>query len=137
MGEYGPGIDVGLVAGESLQPFRFVAVSSDGRLYQSVGSGDEITVGVTGSGVSAGSAVPATFTGVCKVEAAEQLEPGAPIVSDGYGRAANWVDAMSPTLGICLAAAGGAGEIVYAIFTPRVWPIVDSELVPVSAGRYT
>ena len=137
MSEFGPGIDVGLVAGEDLTTFRFVALGDDGKLYTATGASDELVVGVTGMGVSAGSAVPATFTGVAKIESAEALSPGAPIVSDGYGRAANWIDALSPTLGICLRASIGAGEITLLLFTPRVWPVVDGEVVPVFAGRYT
>ena len=137
MSEYGPGIDVGLVAGEDLTTFRFVALGDDGKLYQATGASEELVVGVTGMGVSAGTAVPATFVGVAKTEAAEQLCAGAPIVSDGFGRAANWIDALSPTLGICLRAATGAGEVILLLFTPRVWPVVDGEVVPVYAGRYT
>jgi Uncharacterized conserved protein (DUF2190) len=135
--EFGPGIDVGLVAGEDLTTFRFVALGDDGLLYQATGASDELVVGVTGMGVSAGDAVPATFTGVAKIEAAEQLYAGAPIVSDGYGRAANWIDALSPTLGVCLRAAAGASEITLLLFTPRTWPVVDGEVIPIFGGRYS
>ena len=138
--EYGAGDALSLVAGETLLPFRFAAISSDGKLYLATGAGDEITVGVTTAGVAAGSAVAAVFTGLAKIESAEALTPGAPIVSDGFGRCANWVDLMSPTLGIAMAPAGGAGEIIFGLFTPRVWPIYTLDggqawALPVDASR--
>ena len=136
MGEFGPGLEIGIVAGEDLVPFRFVAIGSDGRLYQATGASDEVAVGVTTSGVSFGSAVAAVFSGVAKIESAQALSAGGPLSSDGFGRAMPWLDTLSPALGICLADAGGAGEIVPAIFTPRPAPISDRQLLTVSEDRF-
>jgi hypothetical protein len=132
----GPGIDIGLVAAEQIAAFRFVSLDGTGRVYPSGGSSDEMVVGVSENPASLGEACAVTFTGVAKVETATRIDAGAPVSSDGEGRAMSWLDSLSPVLAVALTDSGGSGEIIRVLVTLRPTPIIDGEFIAVDADRF-
>jgi hypothetical protein len=133
---FGPNLAAGLVAGDSIAPFRFVSLDGSGRVCQSSGSSFEMAIGVSEANASVGQGVPVTFVGVAKVETATVILAGAPISSDGTGRAMSWVDSLSPVLAVALNESGGAGQFIRALITVRPTPVVDGLVVAVSPDRF-
>jgi hypothetical protein len=136
MSQAGPGIDVGLVAGEDIASFRFVSLDGDGRLRLSTGTAYEMAIGVSESSAGAGSGCAVTFVGCAQVECSTSICAGAPVSSDGEGRAMSWLDALSPVLAVALNDSGGAGQVIRVLVTMRPFPIFNRRVIAISPDRF-
>lgn len=104
---------------------RIVAAdATDGVQYPATGATPGV-IGVTLEGwdVSESSetsvAIPIAFKGIVEVEASEAISVGSPVAAGDANGLAEVADTGDIAIGVCVAAAGGAGEFASVLLSPR------------------
>jgi hypothetical protein len=108
-----------VVAGSTIDPFRFIVLATDDGLFDHVGTAQADFDGISNEAASAGEALGMVQADGCvaKVEAGAVTTLGGQAASDNVGRAIDAVSgAGNMTAGKFLDAAGAAGDIVRILF---------------------
>lgn len=103
---------ISLKAGADLSAAQFKAVSVDANGEAVVAGAGDFAVGVLQNNPGLGELATVQIAGISKMKADAAVAAGARIASSADGEAATSTVATDNSIGIALAAAAGAGEII-------------------------
>jgi hypothetical protein len=113
-----PGQQISLAAAADLSTHQFKFVNVDGNGRAALGGAGTRAVGVLQDKPNAlGKVGTIMLSGISKVVAGAAVTVGADVMSDASGRAVT-ATATNRRLGVALATAGGAGEIIPVLLRP-------------------
>jgi hypothetical protein len=111
--EFRPALRIPVAAAGAIAAHRFVTAAG----AQAGADANTIGVALSAAG-AAGEIVPVVALGTAPVEAGAAISKGATVKCDAQGRAVPWATSGA-RVGVALAAAAGAGDVVEVLLIPN------------------